>query len=761
MAVVRRIPATLIVVALTAAAWAVTTWLTPAGSIEAFVRSYGYGLPALADGRVWTLFTGLFIAQSPLMYVAAAIVFAVGAGYIEYHSGAWRMLAVALAAQVVSVVTTALILLGLGHTNVAWAIELGKVYDVGLSNAAFGVLGAATAGFSQNWRRRTRLLTLIYCSALILYAGYIWDLTHLGGFLVGMALAPWAFRRAYTRAEYPLLSLSARTLAASLATISVASEVVTRVYPGNGGITDFNHVDPRYSASFVGSALLTFLIGIFIYGLYKGKKAAWWCVLVLGVLSLLTDAASGDATARVTGIVIDGLLVAVLIIARKRFRVQSDKLARRKILRYAVLGALAMFAVHVSLIYGLRRSYTPEPTIGQAAVIAVVETLGASPDEFKSSNPAVNVVANTAALAWSVFLLTLVAGFIYATTRNHDRRKWFPVFDKLMREEGSISITWMARWDGMAYWTNEAQTAAFAYRLINNVAIVLADPVGSPSEVDAAIPQFHALCARNGWTPAYFSVSDEQRTMLAQHGSKDLVVGEDTIITLSGLEFTGKDWQSVRSAQNKAAKAGITMKSFALADAPLAIRDQLQAIADSWAADKALPEMGFTLGTLKEAADPEVVLCVAVDGDGTVHGMTSWMPVYRDGRIIGRTIDIMQRRLSDQTMGGVIEYLIAQAALAFRDQGAEFISLSAAPLAGAEANESAVGRLLYVLAERLEPYYGFKSLYRFKQKFQPEHKPLYLCYADDVQLPAIAASIGKAYMNEASYVSAVARIVRH
>lgn len=356
LAVLRRIPATLIVVVLTAAAWAVTTWLTPPGSIEAFVRSYGYGLPALADGRVWTLFTGLFIAQSPLMYVAAATVFAVGAGYVEYHSGAWRMLAVAFIAQVVSVVTTALMLLGLSHINVAWAVELGKVYDVGLSNAAFGVLGAATAGFSQNWPRRTRLLALIYCTALILYAGYIWDLTHLGGFLVGMALGPWAFRRAYTRAEYPLLSLSARTLAASLATISVASEIVTRVYPGNGGITDFNHVDPRYSASFVGSALLTFLIGIFIYGLYKGKKVAWWCVLVLGVLSLLTDAASGDATARVTGLVIDGLLVAVLIIARKQFRVQSDKLARRKILRYAVLGALAMFAVHVSLIYGLRRS---------------------------------------------------------------------------------------------------------------------------------------------------------------------------------------------------------------------------------------------------------------------------------------------------------------------------------------------------------------------------------------------------------------------
>jgi len=72
--------------------------------------------------------------------------------------------------------------------------------------------------------------------------------------------------------------------------------------------------------------------------------------------------------------------------------------------------------------------------------------------------------------------------------------------------------------------------------------------------------------------------------------------------------------------------------------------------------------------------------------------------------------------------------------------------LSAAPLARNAKANGVMEHLLDLVADRMEPYYGFKSLYRFKQKFQPEHQPLYLCYKDGAQLPAIALAIGKAYM---------------
>ena len=120
----------------------------------------------------------------------------------------------------------------------------------------------------------------------------------------------------------------------------------------------------------------------------------------------------------------------------------------------------------------------------------------------------------------------------------------------------------------------------------------------------------------------------------------------------------------------------------------------------------------------------------------------------------------MQRRLSKQTMPGVIEYLIAESAMVFKDQGYDCISLSAAPLASAKEPNGALEKLLQFMSVRLEPYYGFKSLYNFKKKFNPTHNTIYLCYKDPAKLPAITIAITKAYTNDKSLIKTVLATIK-
>jgi lysylphosphatidylglycerol synthetase-like protein (DUF2156 family) len=42
--------------------------------------------------------------------------------------------------------------------------------------------------------------------------------------------------------------------------------------------------------------------------------------------------------------------------------------------------------------------------------------------------------------------------------------------------------------------------------------------------------------------------------------------------------------------------------------------------------------------------------------------------------------------------------------------------------------------------------YGFGSLLAFKAKFQPEYRPLHLCYPDPAALPAIGLAVARAYL---------------
>lgn len=169
-----------------------------------------------------------------------------------------------------------------------------------------------------------------------------------------------------------------------------------------------------------------------------------------------------------------------------------------------------------------------------------------------------------------------------------------------------------------------------------------------------------------------------------------------------------------------------------------------------WVGDKGLPEMGFTLGGVDEALDPAVRLGIAIDDDGSVHGVTSWLPVYgKDGEVRGWTLDLMRRR--DGGFKPVMEFLIISSAMAFRDEGAAFASLSGAPLAGSgEAEATPLDQVLSQVSELLEPLYGFSSLHNFKMKFNPRFEPMYLVFRDESDLPRIGIGLTRAYLPTAT-----------
>lgn len=187
-----------------------------------------------------------------------------------------------------------------------------------------------------------------------------------------------------------------------------------------------------------------------------------------------------------------------------------------------------------------------------------------------------------------------------------------------------------------------------------------------------------------------------------------------------------------------------------LAAEPWGIRQQLRAISEGWVGEKGLPEMRFTLGRLQEAEDPEVRLALAISPEGNVDGFLSWLPVFGpEGEHRGWTLDLMRRR--DDGFQAVMEYLIGSSAQAFSEEGAQILSLSGAPLAHeVTPDEGLIAQLLGQLAGTLEPVYGFSSLHKFKQKFNPRYEPIYLLYRDEGDLPAIAAGLTRAFLPDAT-----------
>lgn len=305
-------------------------------------------------------------------------------------------------------------------------------------------------------------------------------------------------------------------------------------------------------------------------------------------------------------------------------------------------------------------------------------------------------------------------------------------------------MAYMALWRGNHYYFTADGSSVIAYRVIAGVAVTTGDPIGPHPA--AAIEEFVSYCAGAGWTPCFFSVSERTANLLRYEGFRAIRVAADSVIDLRTLSFAGKPWQHLRAAFHRAERLGVRERWSAYDDLPPKITSQVEEIDRRWLADKQLPEMGFTLGGLRELRDPAVRCVVAVDDVDRVYAVTSWLPGYRDGRVVGWTLDLMRR--APDSFTGATEFLIGTALQRFRDEGAEYVSLSGVPLVWPDGEEpvGTLGRAIDAMAGILEPVYGFRSLYAFKAKFSPTYVPLYMAYPDPSALPTVTNAVLHAYV---------------
>jgi phosphatidylglycerol lysyltransferase len=86
-----------------------------------------------------------------------------------------------------------------------------------------------------------------------------------------------------------------------------------------------------------------------------------------------------------------------------------------------------------------------------------------------------------------------------------------------------------------------------------------------------------------------------------------------------------------------------------------------------------------------------------------------------------------------------VDYLFAQLMLWGKAEGYHSFSLGMAPLSGLDRHALAplwnrVGNFLYGHGEH---FYNYEGLRQYKQKFDPEWQPMYLCNAGSWSLPRI------------------------
>ncbi|WP_104086211.1 bifunctional lysylphosphatidylglycerol flippase/synthetase MprF [Arthrobacter sp. GMC3] len=798
---VRRSPATaalmLVVLAATAAIGGLST-----GPSEETLALVGIDLSNVAESW-WTLLVSAFFATSWPDCLLALLTIALGMGIAERIVGSLRAVSMFLIGSVVSSVGL-LVLVAAGTAgNDSWLSYLGGDYVVGAYGGAAAALGAATASLNNLWRHRLRTWLLAFSLMFALYVGVAQTLQLLIGAVFGILIGrllgtgrrqesvklfpPPSLREARfllativgVFAVGPLLAQVTATFA--MGPLSTASSLMLQVGPNADELQELCNGDTAcmklqsiVGVSSVGGVLLSLvpvlLLLVCSEGLRRGRRLALWTALVINALIAVVvlvsivvfltspDLATGDLDWGFLAVYIfpAGLVPAaialVLFLHRGKFPVESSASAAGKLVRRTLTIAVALI-----LLYSLM--WFVEGNLGRSNIGDLLAQLTHILIPFPL--PIVIVLpqglVTTIVYGFGGAVLWLSFGALalrdlraYTVNSSNAKQEQGRIRDLL--QDGGGSLSWMSLWANNVYWLSEGGRNAVAYQVHNGVALTLAGPFGAADGQAQAGRDFVAHCTEEGLIPCFYSATAAVGESLEGLSFERLDVAEETLLPLESMTFKGKEWQNVRTALNRADKLGIKDQWYSYSAMPPGIRAQLAEISEEWVSEKSLPEMGFTLGGLNELKDPAVLCCVAVDGDGLVHGVTSWLPVHTERKVTSWTLDFMRRRSNG--FKGVMEFLIASAVTHFKEE-VSVISLSGSPLAstgdaGTDQEPSAIEKVLVMLGNALEPMYGFRSLAAFKSRFQPVHQTLFLFYNDPLALPAIGLAITAAYLPELS-----------
>ncbi|HEU4998034.1 MAG TPA: DUF2156 domain-containing protein [Lapillicoccus sp.] len=741
--IVRRVPYTASIVVVMIVLGLVSQAFWRPISESAWWPNIAYGLPAFEEGKWWTPISGAFFARLPAQYIPVLGGYALMTGFAEWRIGTrWTVIAT-VAGQLVSVVGTALILLPFRGGDWAWAVETGRALDVGFSCGAICALVVAAMTLRAPWRARVVVGVFGYCIISLVWVGLVWDVEHVIAAALGLAIG-WPRSRSLFEGDGHLSRHEARVIATALLILIAFAQILAMVFPDNGPLGPEETVVGR-------PLIILFVVAELLVaaGLHRGSRLAWSAATALSITGVLTATALRPIPRGVAAAVVFLPLLILLVRTRWAYTAKIIPPSSTRMTRDLALVGVG-FILYVVLGFVVIEDFNPPPDYIMQARELIARLFFSSSNTFQATSRPGTVFLVSLSLIpivvfFTVLLILLIRTRKPAAALNRERAL------ELLHTYGGGNLSWMATWPDNAHFITADGKAAIAYQVKSGTAIALGDPVGAPESVAHAVVEFARHCETNGWTPCFFSSTQVVLPQSEQLGWRFVQVAEDTVIDLPELEFKGKAWQDVRTALNRAAKSNITFRVVRLVDESFQMVQQARGISDQWVSDKGLPEMGFTLGGIDEALDPEVRVGLAVDDHGTLQGITSWLPVYgADGQVHGWTLDVM-RRLPDG-FRPVMEFMIASACLAFKEQGALTVSLSGAPLARSEDDKDSLGGvdvLLNQLGEILEPVYGFRSLHQFKTKFKPRYVPMYMVFPDEAALPRVGVALTQAFLPDA------------
>jgi lysyl-tRNA synthetase, class II len=283
--------------------------------------------------------------------------------------------------------------------------------------------------------------------------------------------------------------------------------------------------------------------------------------------------------------------------------------------------------------------------------------------------------------------------------------------------------------------------AAVTYRVIFGTSLASGDPIGDPDAWPQAIQAWLNEARQYAWAPGVLGASEAGGMAYQRAGLDALQLGDEAIVETAEFELDGRAMRGVRQAVRRVANAGYHCRIRRHAE--LTPEDMATVLARAGAWRDTENERGYSmaLGRLGDPSDGACVLVEAIDRDGQLRALLSFVPWGTRGL----SLDLMRR--DRQSDNGLVEFMVTELVGASRRLGVERISLNFAMFRevfeeGARIGAGPFIRLTRSLLLFFSRWWQLESLYRSNAKYRPDWVARLLCFQHPRDLARISVAMG-------------------
>ncbi|MDG4897702.1 bifunctional lysylphosphatidylglycerol flippase/synthetase MprF [Mesorhizobium sp. WSM4976] len=455
------------------------------------------------------------------------------------------------------------------------------------------------------------------------------------------------------------------------------------------------------------SHFLGSLLGIvFLFvarGLFERRDGAWWIAITIATASLCLSLTKGLAYGEAGFLAI---VLTLLITTRRQFDRPASMLGQAFTLGwFATVGLIVIGATAIFLVAFRTADYTTHDLWWEF--------------EFDAQAPrALRALLGAAVLATAIGFWQLLrppkglAPRPDADALGHAAR---------IINEQDRSQAMMAMMGDKSLLFSDSGNAFIMYGKRGRSWIALFDPVGPVEDWHELITRFVTLAASHGGRAAFYQVRPETLRHYLDAGLSVMKLGEEACVQVASFELRGRAAAHLRYALKRGERDGLTFELLAPHQmAPVV--DDLADISAAWLRSRRTEEKGFSIAAFEPGYLGSQMIALVRQHEVPVAFSTIMTTQSRKEASIG---------LMRHTPGAssyAMEFLFTQLIDHLKRMHYQTLSLGVAPLSGVlPAPLSSRWHWLGAVIWRYgTPFYNFRGLRAFKDKFNPVWEPRYL-----------------------------------